>query len=122
MNTDGLQIYAFGYAKLAITIFKYIPQAWANYRRKSTVGWSIDQVLLDLVGGIFSVAQLVLDSSLQNDWSGITGNLLKFMLGNFSMIFDIIFMTQHYILYPQRQNVDDPESRRLLGEDNRRQD
>jgi cystinosin len=92
-------IYAFGYVKLICTMIKYMPQVWVNYKRKSTVGWSINQILLDLVGGILSLAQLVIDSSLQGDWSGITGNPTKLGLSNVSMVFDIIFITQHYILY-----------------------
>lgn len=95
-------IYAFGYAKLAITIAKYVPQAIANQRRRSTVGWSIGQVLLDFFGGILSIAQLLIDSHLQGDWSGVTGNPVKFGLGNVSLLFDLVFMTQHYILFPPR--------------------
>ncbi|KAL9125319.1 MAG: hypothetical protein Q9217_005465 [Psora testacea] len=92
-------VYAFGYVKLLITVIKYIPQVWANHQRKSTVGWSIEQILMDLLGGVLSIAQLVIDSSLQKDWSGLTGNPVKFGLGNVSIIFDIVFMTQHYVLY-----------------------
>lgn len=36
------------------------------------------------------------------DWTGITGNVAKFILGSVSMIFDILFMLQHYVLYPHR--------------------
>ena len=82
-----------------MTVVKYIPQAWANYQRKSTAGWSILQILLDVIGGVLSIVQLVIDSSLQSDWSGITGNPVKLGLGNVSIFFDIIFMVQHYILY-----------------------
>ena len=82
-----------------MTVVKYIPQAWANYQRKSTAGWSIYQILLDVIGGVLSIAQLVIDSSLQSDWSGITGNPVKLGLGNVSIFFDVIFMVQHYILY-----------------------
>ena len=82
-----------------MTVVKYIPQAWANYQRKSTAGWSIYQIILDVVGGVLSIAQLVIDSSLQSDWSGITGNPVKLGLGNVSIFFDIFFMVQHYILY-----------------------
>ncbi|WPG99462.1 Hypothetical protein R9X50_00227600 [Acrodontium crateriforme] len=92
-------MYALNYVKLIVTVFKYIPQAVANYRRKSTAGWSIDQILLDFSGGVFSLLQLIIDSSIQKDWSGITGNPVKFGLANISMIFDIIFMLQHYIIY-----------------------
>lgn len=33
-------MYALSYVKLLITIVKYVPQAWLNYKRKSTDGWS----------------------------------------------------------------------------------
>jgi cystinosin len=112
-----LQTYALGYAKLLITVAKYIPQAFANYRRKSTLGWSIGQVLCDFIGGIFSVSQLLIDSSLQGDWSGVTGNPVKFMLGNVSIFFDIVFMTQHFVLYPKAENDDAENGRLLAGED-----
>jgi len=82
-----------------MTIVKYVPQVWVNYKRKSTVGWSIIQILLDFAGGILSILQLVIDSSLQTDFSGITGNPAKLGLGLISIVLDLIFMTQHYVLY-----------------------
>lgn len=78
-----------------------MPQVWLNYQRKSTDGWSIYTMLLDVAGGIFSLAQLVIDSSLQSDWTGVTGNPVKLGLGNISIMFDIIFIVQHYVLYRQ---------------------
>ncbi|KAJ5106174.1 hypothetical protein N7456_002849 [Penicillium angulare] len=101
-------IYAFSYIKVVITIFKYVPQAWLNYKRKSTSGWNINQILLDLSGGILSLLQLVLDSSLQNDWSGITGNAVKLFLGNITIISDMIFVVQHYILYRESKSKSRP--------------
>ncbi|KAL2160620.1 hypothetical protein VTH06DRAFT_1308 [Thermothelomyces fergusii] len=92
-------IYAVSYVKLLITLVKYTPQVIVNYRNRSTQGWSILQILLDFAGGILSIAQQSVDSYLQRDWSGITGNPVKFALGNVSMIYDLIFMTQHYVLY-----------------------
>lgn len=50
------------YIKLAITLIKYVPQAILNYRRKSTVGWSIGNILLDFTGGILSMLQMILNS------------------------------------------------------------
>jgi len=44
-----------GYAKAAITFVKYLPQVYLNYKRKSTVGWSLANVLLDLAGGSLSM-------------------------------------------------------------------
>ncbi|KAJ5719042.1 hypothetical protein N7493_007497 [Penicillium malachiteum] len=104
-------IYAFSYIKLVITIFKYVPQAWLNYKRKSTSGWNINQILLDLSGGVLSLVQLVLDSSLQNDWGGITGNPVKLFLGNITIISDLIFVVQHYILYRGAESKPPPGNR-----------
>lgn len=92
-------IYAFSYAKLAITVVKYTPQAYLNYKAKSTVGWSIHNILFDLAGGILSLAQLILDSSMNGDWSGVTGNPVKFWLGLTTLGYDGLFCVQHYILY-----------------------
>lgn len=92
-------VYAVGYVKLIITLIKYTPQVVANFRNKSTVGWSIWQILLDFAGGVLSIAQLLIDSSMEGDWSGVTGNPVKFALGQVSMIYDLIFITQHYVLY-----------------------
>lgn len=66
-------IYSFGYVKLVCTVIKYCPQVYVNYKRKSTEGWSINQILLDFTGGVLSLAQLLIDSALQADWSGLTG-------------------------------------------------
>jgi len=57
--------------------------------------------------------QLIIDSSLQADWSGITGNPVKTGLSLISLVFDIIFIIQHYVLYgpveerSERENGDD---------------
>ncbi|TVY55102.1 Cystinosin [Lachnellula suecica] len=92
-------IYAISYVKIVVTLVKYMPQVLTNYRNKSTHGWSIAQILLDFVGGVLSILQLGIDSYLQRDWSGITGNPVKLALGNISIFFDLIFMIQHYCLY-----------------------
>lgn len=89
--------------KVVITLFKYTPQVWMNYRRKSTEGWVIHNVLLDLTGGSLSVAQLVLDAVATSDWGAITGDPAKFLLGNVSMVFDAIFLAQHYCWYRKKE-------------------
>lgn len=114
-------LYVLGYVKLLATFVKYIPQAWLNYKRKSTKGWSIWQILFDVTGGVLSISQLIIDASFQADWSGITGNPLKFGLGLVSILFDLIFITQHYVLYRQpnprhRKSSDDRLTEPLLGE------
>ncbi len=91
-----------------------MPQAWLNYTRKSTVGWSIDQILLDCAGGILSLGQLFIDASFQGDWSGITGNPAKFGLSNISLFFDVVFIVQHYLLYQNSQLEEQDSAQRLL--------
>ena len=99
---------------------------YVNYRNKSTVGWSILQILLDFGGGILSISQQAIDSYQQGDWSGITGNPVKFALGNVSMLYDLVFITQHYVLYRHaegpKEDGDDgySEQASLLGRDGRR--
>lgn len=46
-----------------------------------------------------SLLQLVIDSALQADWSGMTGNPVKLGLANISLLFDIVFILQHFVLY-----------------------
>lgn len=104
-------MYSLGYVKLLVTICKYIPQAWKNYRQQSTEGWSIWPILMDCAGGILSIAQLFIDSSMQSDWSGVFGNPIKLMLGNISIVFDGLFIWQHYVLYRKtnRRKMSDSE-------------
>lgn len=102
-------MYTFSYVKLLITIVKYVPQAWLNYKRKSTDGWRIEMILLDFTGGVLSFIQLLLDSSFAQDWSGVTGNPAKLLLSNVSIVFDLLFMVQHYVLY---RDVDTKNRRR----------
>ncbi|XP_051259279.1 cystinosin [Dicentrarchus labrax] len=101
-------LYYFSYIKLAVTLIKYVPQAYMNYRRQSTEGWSIGNVLLDFTGGTLSILQMILQSYNNDEWRLIIGDPTKFGLGLFSVVFDILFMTQHYCLYrgpPQYEAV-----------------
>lgn len=95
-------IYYFSYIKLAVTLVKYVPQAYMNYRRRSTVGWSIGNVLLDFTGGVLSILQMILQSYNNDQWMLFFGNPTKFGLGLFSVLFDLLFITQHYCLYRQQ--------------------
>ncbi|EGT59144.1 hypothetical protein CAEBREN_29200 [Caenorhabditis brenneri] len=87
------------YIKMAVTCCKYFPQAYFNYTRQSTVGWSIGNILLDFTGGSLDILQMVLQAINVADWSAFYANPVKFGLGFVSIFFDIIFMIQHYVLY-----------------------
>ena len=93
-----------GWCKVFISLIKYIPQVISNYRRKSTIGWNIHNILLDFTGGTFSFGQNIIDAfrdefSVTSDGQPKGLNIAKFALSFISIFFDIIFMTQHYILY-----------------------
>jgi cystinosin len=90
---------------MAVSLTKYVPQMVLNFQNKSTIGWSIENIILDLGGGIFSLLQIVVDSIVLGNISAITGNPVKFGMGMTSIVFDLIFILQHYWLYP-RSEVD----------------
>ena len=90
-----------GYAKAAITFVKYLPQVYLNWRRKSTEGWSLGNVCLDLTGGSLSLLQETLNSVAlkQPFFEPGAFNAVKFILSITSILFDGIFLFQHYVLY-----------------------
>lgn len=89
-----------------------------NYKRKSTLGWSIGNIFLDFTGGSLSMLQMFLNAHnysnyfkwsykfscmliywILDDWQSFFGDPTKFGLGLFSVVFDIFFIFQHYVLY-----------------------
>uniref|UniRef100_A0A1D1XRV4 Cystinosin n=1 Tax=Anthurium amnicola TaxID=1678845 RepID=A0A1D1XRV4_9ARAE len=115
-------LYYLSYVKLSFSFIKYVPQAYLNFKRRSTAGWSIHNILLDFTGGSLSIFQLVFDAYLQDNWHGILGDYVKLGLGFLSVSFDLLFMTQHYILYRNREDPDslweeELEDTKLLSSD-----
>lgn len=92
-------LYFLSWIKLYISFAKYLPQAFINFKRQSTVGWSIENIVLDATGGVLSLAQLLLDSWRADDWSAVTGNPGKLGLSFLSLSFDAVFLAQHFVLY-----------------------
>ncbi|KAH8310756.1 hypothetical protein KR044_002895, partial [Drosophila immigrans] len=111
-------LYYCSYVKLTITIIKYIPQALMNYRRKSTVGWSIGNILLDFTGGTLSMLQMILNAHNYDDWASLFGDPTKFGLGLFSVLFDIFFMLQHYVFYRHSREPSSSDLTTETGVDN----
>ncbi|XP_071459463.1 cystinosin isoform X3 [Marmota flaviventris] len=104
--TTWLQfLFCFSYIKLAVTLVKYFPQAYMNFYYKSTAGWSIGNVLLDFIGGSFSLLQMFLQSYNNDQWTLIFGDPTKFGLGVFSIFFDVVFFIQHFCLYRKRPGL-----------------
>ena len=59
------------------------------------------------MGGFLSIGQMFVLAYNENDWSSIFGDPTKFGLGLFSVLFDILFILQHYIFY--RNNLSSEE-------------
>ncbi|KAF5306124.1 hypothetical protein FQR65_LT07400 [Abscondita terminalis] len=87
------------YVCLATNLVRVIPQVYLNYLQKASIGFNINTVLLDIVGGIFSILQMILDAYNYNDWISFFGNFSKFGLGLSSLIFDSIIIFQYAVLY-----------------------
>jgi hypothetical protein len=49
-----------GYFKMFSTLLKHPPQIYFNFKRKSTKGWSIEGMMMDFLGGLFSLIALLL--------------------------------------------------------------
>lgn len=92
-----------GFVKVCMSTSKHIPQLIYNQQRKSTKGWAINSTILDITGGLLSLSQLFMDAYINNDIESVLGNTSKLSLALVSMIFDILFLIQHFILFPERQ-------------------
>lgn len=98
----------FNTVQVVMTVVKYIPQAVMNFRRKSTVGFSIGNILLDLLGGMTNYGQMAVQSIDQHSWVNFYGNIGKTLLSLVSIFFDLLFILQHYMLYPAKKMVISP--------------
>lgn len=96
-------ISVFNTIQVVMTVIKYVPQAFMNFRRKSTDGFSIGNILLDLCGGVANYAQMTVQSIDQDSWVNFYGNIGKLLLSLVSVFFDLIFICQHYLLYPGKK-------------------
>jgi len=96
-------VHVFSYIKIGISLVKYAPQAYMNWRRKSTLGYSPVNMTLDFAGSTFLVLQLILLSVNRNDVYSMIGNPAKTGVGFAAWMFSGLFMVQHFILYGHRQ-------------------
>ena len=65
---------------------------------------------MDVVGGLFSLLQLVIDAQIINhDWSDVTGDPGKLGLSLISLFFDLVLLVQHYVLYGNKAVSEEDE-------------
>ena len=94
-----------GMQKVFLTIVKYCPQVYHIWVKRSTWGFSIWYVNLDMIGSVCNTLQIVVD--IENDKIGM--NYAKFGLGFVGIFFDSIFMFQHHVLYGGSQPADEDD-------------
>eukprot|EP00340_Litonotus_pictus_P005080 CAMPEP_0170520324 /NCGR_PEP_ID=MMETSP0209-20121228/5591_1 /TAXON_ID=665100 ORGANISM="Litonotus pictus, Strain P1" /NCGR_SAMPLE_ID=MMETSP0209 /ASSEMBLY_ACC=CAM_ASM_000301 /LENGTH=285 /DNA_ID=CAMNT_0010806547 /DNA_START=51 /DNA_END=908 /DNA_ORIENTATION=+ len=95
-----------GFMKAIVSLIKYMPQVRMNYVRKSTKGWSIFNIIMDLAGGLFSLVQNLIDTIFEcgtviSHNETFLLNIVKYAISVIAIFFDIIFIIQHYCLYKQ---------------------
>lgn len=93
----------FNSIQVFMTVIKYIPQVFMNFVRKSTDGFSIGNILLDFSGGVANYGQMAVQSIDQDSWVNFYGNIGKTLLSLVSIFFDLIFIFQHYVIYPHKK-------------------
>ncbi|KAG7022696.1 Cystinosin-like protein, partial [Cucurbita argyrosperma subsp. argyrosperma] len=110
----------FNSIQVLMTVIKYSPQAFLNFTRKSTMGFSIHTVVLDFIGGVATLTQMSVQSIDQGSWVNFFGNIGKPLLASVSIVFDLIFFYQHFVLYRVKaskvSSQRDPESTEALLE------
>lgn len=102
--------------KAVITLVKYIPQVILHMNNKSTIGWSLENVLLDFIGGICSLAQSIVDAVNAKNIYLVLGNPIKLALGLISLMFDVIFIFQYFYYRNNDTSIGIEESDPLLDE------
>lgn len=109
-----------GWLKVFISLIKYIPQVLMNVRRKSTVGWSIHNILLDFTGGSLSLIQNIIDTirgqKIISPGETYTLNIAKYAISCVSIVFDIIFMIQHFWLFKKGKYDDKENTEKFINE------
>ncbi|ETN59182.1 cystinosin [Anopheles darlingi] len=98
-------LYVLSYVKLSTNLIKYFPQVYMNFKRKSTVGFNISNRVLDMAGGILSLLQMILNCWNFDDWQSIGGSPVKFALGFVAILFDVLFMVQHFVCYKEAKHL-----------------
>jgi len=86
-----------GNVKVVMSFSKYIPQILWNHRRKSTRGFSIDGIRINIVGSLLSLGQLFLDGYIRNDLKGVWNNSVKLALAAVTLLFDGILVLQSMV-------------------------
>ena len=91
-------------------------QAYFNFRRKSTRGWSILMIYMDCTGGVTALLQMLFIAFNFDDWKTIFGNFAKFGLSAASICYDVLFFLQEYVFYRQTETRKSVSSEQIVAD------
>jgi len=110
--TENVNVLEFcGYLKITFSLVKYIPLLYWNWKRKTTQGISAFAFVINMIGASFSLLQLFIDYI---DGTTETVNKIKLILGTAVILYDLLFLFQHYVLYGSR-NSRHQQNESLIG-------
>ena len=85
---NGLDfLYAVTNFSVITILISWLPQVLLNCKLKSTEGFTIWGVILDLLGGLLSVLQLIFDAYNRSDPTAIQGDFAKLFIGLISIFY-----------------------------------
>lgn len=82
------------------TFFKYVPQIYYTYKRKSIHDWNIANVHFDILGALFLLSEMIVIAINKNEINSLFSNIAKFNLTIITILFDSILYIQYYYFYP----------------------
>lgn len=80
-----------------------MPAVYWNFKIKSTRGWPTIKIIMDVIGGTFSLASGSVSVS-----DGL--NITKLCLAILTLVYDFIFLFQRFVLYPPKKSLNQQQS------------
>lgn len=94
-----------GLIMFAVGSVKYIPQVKLNFKKRSTSGFSIGAIVLEIFACLFSFSEIILiklESKTSSEIYGKVFLIMRFILIILYLGYDALFLFQHYILFVQK--------------------
>lgn len=89
-----------GMGKSIVSTLKYMYQIFLNKDKKSTLGFSIGNVILDITGGVLSLLGEILKVHMdKGSYLDNKTNVPKIALSLVVIVFDVVLILQHYVIY-----------------------
>ena len=88
----------FNTLQVVMTVIKYIPQAIMNFQRKSTIGFSIGNILLDLLGGLTNYGQMAVQSIDQSEF--LSFKYMNFFRNNLRSLVNFLVKPKNVVYVP----------------------